>query len=400
MATEWYYANGDQQLGPISETELKSLIQSGNLGKSDLVWNDSLTEWVPVGSVQSLNASAPPKKSPPPLPTGAASSPTTTAPTTADADARMKIPVGQKHFARTREDLALLQSDVGKWFTSKGFNVSLHAEGTLRTVAAGKDSFLRKLSGNRQKWIVRIEQHPDGYNVALGHGLLEERSGGEKAATALANLYTFGAPAIAGAIIGTKEIDSVKAEFWEWLMGRSSKVCPQCQKNNAKQGTRLKDLGVTTSHEAFYGERYKVKVASCITECSCKFCSAIWTEGEPQNTKTFEWTCPECENTGDYDCACLDRASEIVCKNCKASFQTAAQQEYQYDLQEQEILAAIEAKQKTLDLNEVAVNTSLMVHDRRNANDMMIVRQGLKSEILQLQQLLMQVRAERDRRSP
>lgn len=54
MSTEWHYNKGDQQYGPISSTDLKGLAEAGEIGPDDLVWNASLTEWVPAQRVNGL----------------------------------------------------------------------------------------------------------------------------------------------------------------------------------------------------------------------------------------------------------------------------------------------------------------------------------------------------------
>lgn len=53
----WYYGQGDQQHGPVSEEDLISLIRQGVVGKQDLVWNSSFgDEWREAGSVPGLFA--------------------------------------------------------------------------------------------------------------------------------------------------------------------------------------------------------------------------------------------------------------------------------------------------------------------------------------------------------
>jgi uncharacterized RDD family membrane protein YckC len=47
MATSWYYAAGSRQVGPISETELDSLVTSGVVRGETLVWREGLASWTP-----------------------------------------------------------------------------------------------------------------------------------------------------------------------------------------------------------------------------------------------------------------------------------------------------------------------------------------------------------------
>lgn len=58
MATEWYYANGNEQIGPVSESVLKSLARSGELTAKDLVWNEGMAAWKPAGGIEGLFAPA------------------------------------------------------------------------------------------------------------------------------------------------------------------------------------------------------------------------------------------------------------------------------------------------------------------------------------------------------
>ncbi|MEI6819849.1 MAG: DUF4339 domain-containing protein [Verrucomicrobiota bacterium] len=53
--SEWYYARGGQQNGPISYEQLVELAHSGGLDRSkDLVWNATMKDWLPVGQVPGL----------------------------------------------------------------------------------------------------------------------------------------------------------------------------------------------------------------------------------------------------------------------------------------------------------------------------------------------------------
>ncbi len=54
MAAEWYYAKDDQQLGPLSASDLKALAKSGELSPSDLVWMEGMADWKPASGVKEL----------------------------------------------------------------------------------------------------------------------------------------------------------------------------------------------------------------------------------------------------------------------------------------------------------------------------------------------------------
>ena len=61
--SQWYYAHNGQQNGPVSIEQLRELAASGSLKPQDLVWNQSMTDWIPAGGVNGI-FSAPPTGSP------------------------------------------------------------------------------------------------------------------------------------------------------------------------------------------------------------------------------------------------------------------------------------------------------------------------------------------------
>jgi hypothetical protein len=56
--TQWYYSQGGQQLGPVSEEQLLQWRAAGRVGPNDLVWSEGMTDWVPAGQVPQLQAHA------------------------------------------------------------------------------------------------------------------------------------------------------------------------------------------------------------------------------------------------------------------------------------------------------------------------------------------------------
>jgi hypothetical protein len=48
LAEQWYYASGDQRLGPVSRDELLKLLSGGHLPGSALVWREGLPDWLPA----------------------------------------------------------------------------------------------------------------------------------------------------------------------------------------------------------------------------------------------------------------------------------------------------------------------------------------------------------------
>jgi len=67
----WYYAQGDDEHGPITAGKLKSLADSGKLNPDDLVWREGMDDWKPAREVARLFPNAPGKVpvSPPTEPT-------------------------------------------------------------------------------------------------------------------------------------------------------------------------------------------------------------------------------------------------------------------------------------------------------------------------------------------
>lgn len=62
----WYYAEGTQQLGPVTEAEFQQLVASGKITEATLVWRDGMANWQPYGQVRGGSASVPPVTPPPP----------------------------------------------------------------------------------------------------------------------------------------------------------------------------------------------------------------------------------------------------------------------------------------------------------------------------------------------
>lgn len=69
METGWYYSREGKQCGPVAESDLKLLIETGEVSPLDYVWKEGLPEWVKATSIEDvLSAESRPLK-PPQLPT-------------------------------------------------------------------------------------------------------------------------------------------------------------------------------------------------------------------------------------------------------------------------------------------------------------------------------------------
>jgi hypothetical protein len=51
---QWWYARGDEQLGPVSAAELRRLAATAALSPNDLVWREGMAEWAPAVRVKGL----------------------------------------------------------------------------------------------------------------------------------------------------------------------------------------------------------------------------------------------------------------------------------------------------------------------------------------------------------
>ena len=56
----WYYAENGQERGPVSEVELMTLVQSGKINDTTLVWKEDMTQWRPYGEVKPSMGAPPP----------------------------------------------------------------------------------------------------------------------------------------------------------------------------------------------------------------------------------------------------------------------------------------------------------------------------------------------------
>ena len=55
----WYYAQNNQQLGPVALDALRQMVAGGQVGAADLVWTQGMSQWLPARSVPELAGSVP-----------------------------------------------------------------------------------------------------------------------------------------------------------------------------------------------------------------------------------------------------------------------------------------------------------------------------------------------------
>ncbi|MFI5323499.1 MAG: RDD family protein, partial [Thermodesulfobacteriota bacterium] len=63
---KWYFEKDNKPTGPISESNLVDIIDSGEIKRDTLLWTDSMQDWSPASQVQQFSMHFPPI--PPPLP--------------------------------------------------------------------------------------------------------------------------------------------------------------------------------------------------------------------------------------------------------------------------------------------------------------------------------------------
>ncbi|HEU6449668.1 MAG TPA: DUF4339 domain-containing protein [Verrucomicrobiae bacterium] len=53
---DWYYSDGNQKNGPVSDPQLDELLRSGKINPATLIWRVGMTAWQPLGTVRPANA--------------------------------------------------------------------------------------------------------------------------------------------------------------------------------------------------------------------------------------------------------------------------------------------------------------------------------------------------------
>jgi len=54
---EWYYTQGGQQQGPVSEQDIRGMFAQGRLQPQDLVWREGMANWLPMAQVPEFGGS-------------------------------------------------------------------------------------------------------------------------------------------------------------------------------------------------------------------------------------------------------------------------------------------------------------------------------------------------------
>src|SRR5262245_4151860 len=56
---KWYYVENGQQAGPVEESQLAELVQSGRLRGDTLVWHEGMAAWQPLSAVRPAGITLP-----------------------------------------------------------------------------------------------------------------------------------------------------------------------------------------------------------------------------------------------------------------------------------------------------------------------------------------------------
>jgi hypothetical protein len=115
---EWYYAQGNQQRGPVSAAELKLLADRGELSPDDLVWRAGMEDWIAARKVKGLFDSPPrsvaaPVPAPPPEPVPASQPQAVPSTASPDAIPAISAPANRLHAAFERSPAAFERSREG-----------------------------------------------------------------------------------------------------------------------------------------------------------------------------------------------------------------------------------------------------------------------------------------------
>jgi hypothetical protein len=109
---QWYYSKGDQQIGPVSEADIRDLIARRELTPTDEVWREGMPDWQSAGDVRELFAERP-----------------VTPPPALNPSARRSANINPLSSNLAAIDLPRLLRPLGYWFLFAGLMLVLLAKG-------------------------------------------------------------------------------------------------------------------------------------------------------------------------------------------------------------------------------------------------------------------------------
>ena len=65
--SDWWYAKKQEKTGPVSASDLRHLLQAGEINLSTMIWQEGMESWQPLGEIDILKSIT--VSIPPPLPT-------------------------------------------------------------------------------------------------------------------------------------------------------------------------------------------------------------------------------------------------------------------------------------------------------------------------------------------
>ena len=74
----WYYMDGDKQIGPVADQAMGALIKADAISRSTPVWREGMADWVDAGQTELAAKMGTPEKTATPPPFRAASATTAT----------------------------------------------------------------------------------------------------------------------------------------------------------------------------------------------------------------------------------------------------------------------------------------------------------------------------------
>ncbi|MEM1058106.1 MAG: DUF4339 domain-containing protein [Verrucomicrobiota bacterium] len=113
--SDWYYAENDEQKGPVNEAELKEKFAGAQLAPDTLVWQKGMTQWTPAAEVDAFQFTPPPAPAdlPPALPPNEPAAPAAEPAPTPEKPAAEK-PAAEEAPQEEEEDFAELGEIIHK----------------------------------------------------------------------------------------------------------------------------------------------------------------------------------------------------------------------------------------------------------------------------------------------
>jgi len=128
MANQWYYKKDGQRQGPISDSQLRKLVETGGLTRETLIWKEGMASWKKASALKGLfrgsdpstpppiprsvvNAEGPDSSTPPPIPTSVVN---TEEPDSLDSEPTPQGSLSFGESARLTGSLAATQTELTK----------------------------------------------------------------------------------------------------------------------------------------------------------------------------------------------------------------------------------------------------------------------------------------------